>query len=254
MGTAFGDYDNDGLLDLTVSNFQNETNTLYHNQGGDFFADETITTGIGEVTYSYLGWGISFFDYDNDGHKDIFVANGHVLDNVVEVDRSTTYPQQNLLFRNLGDGTFADVTNQAGPGLAIRKVSRGAAFGDYDNDGDIDILISNWNQPVDLLRNEGGNLNNWVQFLAVGVKSNRSGIGARIKVSAGDLTQIAEVHCGGSYLSFSDLRVHFGLGKAEKVDLVEIRWPSGQIDTAENLAVNRQFVATEGHKLTHFQR
>lgn len=254
MGTAFGDYDNDGLLDLTVSNFQNETNTLYHNQGGDFFADETITTGIAEVTYSYLGWGISFFDYDNDGYKDIFVANGHVLDNVVEVDRSTTYPQQNLLFRNLGDGTFADVTNQAGSGLALRKVSRGAAFGDYDNDGDIDILISNWNQPVDLLRNEGGNLNNWVQFRAVGIKSNRSGIGARIKVAAGGLTQFAEVQSGGSYLSFSDLRVHFGLGKAEKVDLVEIRWPSGQIDTTENLAVNRQFTAAEGHGFTHNQR
>ena len=254
MGTAFGDYNNDGMLDLTVSNFQNETNTLYHNQGGDFFADETITTGIGEVTYSYLGWGINFFDYDNDGYKDIFVANGHVLDNVVEIDRSTTYPQQNLLFRNLGDGTFADVTNQVGSGLALRKVSRGAAFGDYDNDGDIDILISNWNQSADLLRNEGGNLNNWVQFRAVGIKSNRSGIGARFTVVAGDLTQIAEVHSGGSYLSFSDLRVHFGLGKSEKVDLVEIRWPSGQIDTAENLAVNRQFVATEGLGLTNSQR
>ena len=253
MGTAFGDYDNDGLLDLTVSNFQNETNTLYHNESGDFFADVTITTGIGEVTYSYLGWGISFFDYDNDGNKDIFVANGHVLDNVVEVDRSTTYPQQNLLFRNLGDGTFANVTNQVGSGLALRKVSRGAAFGDYDNDGDIDILISNWNQSADLLRNEGGNLNNWVQFRVVGVKSNRSGIGARIKVVAGDLSQFAEVQSGGSYLSFSDLRVHFGLGKSDKVDLVEIRWPSGQIDRAENLSVNRQFVATEGHGLTHYQ-
>lgn len=253
MGTAFGDYDNDGLLDLTVSNFQNETNTLYHNESGDFFADVTITTGIGEVTYSYLGWGISFFDYDNDGYKDIFVANGHVLDNVVEVDRSTTYPQQNLLFRNLGDGTFTDVTNQVGPGLVLRKVSRGAAFGDYDNDGDIDILISNWNQSADLLRNEGGNLNNWVQFRVVGVKSNRSGIGARIKVVAGDLSQFAEVQSGGSYLSFSDLRVHFGLGKSDKVDLVEIRWPSGQIDRAENLSVNRQFVATEGHGLTHYQ-
>ncbi len=253
MGTAFGDYDNDGLLDLTVSNFQNETNTLYHNQSGEFFADVTITAGIGEVTHGYLGWGISFFDYDNDGYKDIFVANGHVLDNVVKVDRSTTYPQQNLLFRNLRDGTFADVTNQTGPGLALQKVSRGAAFGDYDNDGDIDILISNWNQSADLLRNEGGNLNNWVQFRVVGVRSNRSGIGARIKVVAGELTQYAEVQSGGSYLSFSDLRVHFGLDKSEKIDLLEIRWPSGQIDSARNLPVNQQFLVTEGHGLTHCQ-
>ena len=253
MGTAFGDYDNDGMLDLTVSNFQKETNTLYHNQGGEYFVDETITSGIGEVTFSYLGWGIAFFDYDNDGYKDIFVANGHVLDNVAEIDRSTTYPQQNLLFRNLGDGTFDDVTNQAGSGLALNKVSRGAAFGDYDNDGDIDILITNWNQTADLLRNEGGNQNNWVQFRAVGVKSNQSAIGARIKIASGGLAQYADVRCGGSYLSFSDLRVHFGLGKSQKVDLLEIRWPSGQIDSAGNLPVNRLYVATEGRGLTQYQ-
>ena len=253
MGTAFGDYDNDGMLDLTVSNFQNETNTLYHNQSGDYFVDETITSGIGEVTYSYLGWGISFFDYDNDGYKDIFVANGHVLDNIAEIDRSTTYPQQNLLFRNLGDGTFADVTNQAGPGLGLRKVSRGAAFGDYDNDGDIDILITNWNQTADLLRNDGGNQNNWVQFRAVGVNSNRSAIGARIKVTSGKLSQYADVQCGGSYLSFNDLRVHFGLGKSEKVDFIETRWPSGKIDSADNLTVNRLYVVTEGHGLSEYQ-
>ena len=250
MGTIFGDYDNDGFLDLTVSNFQRETNTLYHNEGSGFFADVTTLAGIGEVTYSYLGWGIAFFDYDNDGYKDIFVANGHVLDNITEVDRSTTYPQRNLLFRNLGDGTFEDVSNQSGIGLSLQKVSRAAAFGDYDNDGDLDILVTNWNQTADLLRNEYGNLNNWIQIDVVGTKSNKSGIGTRIKLIIGDSKQYQEVQSGGSYLSFNDLRAHFGVGNAKKIDLIEIHWPSGHVDQYENLAVNYRFVATENAGLT----
>ena len=249
MGIAFADYDNDGKLDLTVSNFQNETNTLYHNEGDNFFIDTTIPAGVAEHTHRYLGWGIGFLDYDNDGYKDIFVANGHTMDNIAEVDRSTTTPQQNLLFRNLGDGKFANVTAQMGEGFALRKTSRAAAFGDYDNDGDIDILITNWNQTVDLLRNEGGNRNNWIEVQAVGTKSNRSGIGARIKVVTGELTQYAEVKSSGSYLAFSDLRVHFGLKDAESIDLLEIRWPSGIVDTATNLSVNRRFIAVEGEEI-----
>ena len=245
MGTTFGDYDNDGLLDLTVSNFQKETNTLYHNEGSGFFADVTTLAGIGEITYSYLGWGIAFFDYDNDGYKDIFVANGHVLDNITDIDRSTTYPQRNLLFRNLGDGTFDDVSNQSGTGLALQKVSRAAAFGDYDNDGDLDILVTNWNQTADLLRNEDGNLNNWIQIDVVGTKSNKSGIGTRIKLVTGNLKQYQEVQSGGSYLAFSDLRVHFGVGDVKKIDLIEIHWPSGHVDQYKNLAVNYKFIATE---------
>ena len=172
-------------MDLTVSNFQNETNTLYHNEGDNFFLDATIPAGIAEHTHRYLGWGIGFLDVDNDGYKDVFVANGHTMDNIAVVDRSTTTPQQNLLFRNLGDGKFENVTAEMGAGFALRKTSRAAAFGDYDNDGDIDILVTNWNQTVDLLKNEGGNRNNWIQVQAVGTKSNRSGIGARIKVVAG---------------------------------------------------------------------
>ena len=245
MGTIFGDYDNDGLLDLTVSNFQKETNTLYHNEGSGFFADVTTLAGIGEITYSYLGWGIAFFDYDNDGYKDIFVANGHVLDNITDIDRSTTYPQRNLLFRNLGDGTFEDVSNQSGSGLTLQKVSRTVALGDYDNDGDLDILVTNWNQTADLLRNEGGNLNNWIQINVVGTKSNKSGIGTRIKLVAGNLKQYQEVQSGGSYLAFSDLRTHFGVGNAKRIDLVEILWPSGHIDKYKDLAVNHRFIATE---------
>ena len=253
MGVALADYDNDGRLDATVSNFQNETNTLYHNEGDNFFIDATIPAGIAEHTHRYLGWGIGFLDYDNDGHKDIFVANGHTMDNIAEVDRSTTAPQQNLLFRNLGNGRFADVTGQMGTGLALRKISRAAAFGDYDNDGDIDILVTNWNQTADLLRNEGGNRNNWLQIQAVGTQSNRSAIGARIKVVAGELTQYAEVQSSGSYLAFSDLRVHFGLKDAETVELIEIRWPSGQVDTAVHLQANQRFIAVEGEKIVPFQ-
>ena len=249
MGVACADYDNDGRLDITVSNFQNETNTLYRNEGDNFFIDATIPAGIAEHTHRYLGWGIGFLDYDNDGYKDIFVANGHTMDNIAEVDRSTTTPQQNLLFRNLGDGQFADVTAQMGDGFALMKTSRAAAFGDYDNDGDIDILVTNWNQTTDLLRNDGGNRNNWIQVKAVGTKSNRSAIGARIKVVAGKLTQYAEVKSSGSYLAFSDLRVHFGLKDAGNIDLLEIRWPSGIIDTATNLSVNQKFIAIEGEKM-----
>ena len=250
MGVVFADYNNDGKLDITVSNFQNETNTLYHNQGDNFFIDTTITAGIAEYTHRYLGWGIGFLDYDNDGYKDIFVANGHTMDNIAEVDRSTTTPQQNLLFRNLGNGEFVDTTAQMGEGFSLRKTSRAAAFGDYDNDGDIDILVTNWNQTVDLLRNEGGNQNNWIQVKAIGTKSNRSAIGARIKVVAGERTQYAEVKSSGSYLAFSDLRVHFGLKDAENVDLLEIHWLSGMVDTATNLPVNQQFIVVEGKGIT----
>ncbi len=250
MGVVFADYDNDGKLDITVSNFQNETNTLYHNQGDNFFIDTTITAGIAEYTHRYLGWGIGFLDYDNDGYKDIFVANGHTMDNIAEVDRSTTTPQQNLLFRNLGNGQFVDVTAQMGEGFSLRKTSRAAAFGDYDNDGDIDILVTNWNQTIDLLRNESGNQNNWIQVKAIGTKSNRSAIGARIKVVAGERTQYAEVKSSGSYLAFSDLRVHFGLKDAATVDLLEIRWLSGTFDTATNLPVNQQFIVVEGKGTT----
>ncbi len=253
MGVAFADYDNDGRLDATVSNFQNETNTLYHNEGDNFFMDTTIPAGIAEHTHRYLGWGIGFFDYDNDGYKDIFVANGHTMDNIAEVDRATTTPQRNLLFRNLGNGQFADVTAQLGPGFALRKVSRAAAFADYDSDGDIDILVTNWNQPADLLRNDGGNRNNWIQIQAVGTQSNRSAIGARIKVVAGELTQYAEVQSSGSYLAFSDLRVHFGLKDAEAVALIEIRWPSGTTDTATQLRANQRYIAVEGAEIVPFR-
>ena len=246
MGTDFGDYDNDGWLDLTVSNYQTETNTVYHNHDGTFFTDNTITSGIAEVTHGYLGWGIKFFDYDNDGHQDIFVANGHLMDNITLLEKHVTYPQRNLLFRNLGDGRFANVLSET-DGLALEKVSRGAAIGDYDNDGDLDILVTNCNQRPDLLQNVVGNRNNWIQIQVVGEKSNRSGIGAKIKVVTGAHVQYREVQSGGSYLSFHDLRAHFGVGKAEQIDLLEIRWLNGHTDRGTHLPVNRRFIAVEGN-------
>lgn len=245
IGTDFADYDNDGLPDLTVSNYQTETNTVYHNHDGTFFTDNTIISGIAEVTHGYLGWGIRFFDYDNDGYQDIFVANGHLMGNIAVLEKHVTYPQKNLLFRNLGDGTFAHVTS-ADDGLALKKASRGVAIGDYDNDGDLDILVSNCNQRPDLLQNAVGNQNNWIQIQVVGQKSNRSGIGARIKVVPNTHTQYREVQSGGSYLSFHDLRTHFGVGKAEQIELLEIRWPSGNVGRATQFPVNQRFRAVEG--------
>lgn len=248
MGTDFGDYNNDGKLDLTVSNYQTETNTLYHNYDSSFFIDNTIPSGIAEVTHGYLGWGIKFIDYDNDGYQDIFVANGHLMDNISLLEKHVSYPQKNLLFRNLGNGRFANVKTQ-NDALVLKKVSRGAAIGDYDNDGDLDILVSNINQRPDLLQNVVGNRNNWVQIKVVGKDSNRSGIGTRIKVVAGNHVQYREIQSSGSYLSFHDLRAHFGVGKAKQIDFLEIRWTSGKVDNAQNLPVNNRFLATEGEKI-----
>ena len=248
MGTDFGDYNNDGKLDITVSNYQTETNTLYHNHDSSFFMDNTIPSGIAEVTHGYLGWGIKFFDYDNDGFQDIFVANGHLMDNITVLEKHVSYPQKNLLFRNLGDGTFSNVVSEV-DGLSLKKVSRGAAIGDYDNDGDLDILVTNCNQSPDLLQNAVGNKNNWIQVQLDGLKSNRSGFGARIKVVTGEHVQYREVHSGGSYLSFHDIRAHFGVGKAEKIDMLEIRWPSGQVDKKTDLTTNQRYLVVEGRNI-----
>ena len=173
------------------------------------------------------------------------------MDNINQLERNVTYPQRNLLLKNMQNGTFKNITDQSG--LNLIKVSRGTAFGDYDNDGDLDILVTNWNQPANLLRNETGNLNNWVQIKTVGQKSNRAGIGTRIKIVTGDLTQYQEIQSGGSYLSFSSLQAHFGVGKAERIDLIEIHWPSGQIDRSSNLNVNQKLIAIEGAEIKSHQ-
>ena len=251
MGADLGDYDNDGDLDITVTNFQKEPNSLYRNEGNGFFANETFASGIGLISLPPLGFGTGFFDFDNDGLLDLFVANGHVLDNVELFDRSTTYPQANQLLRNLGPGrygkfTFADVTAASGPGMQLVQPSRGSSSGDFDNDGDVDLLVVNLGGPAVLLRNDGGNRGNWLAIEAEGVASNRDGIGARIRVVSGGLVQTREVRGSRSYLSQSDLRVHFGLGERTLVDSIHISWPAGGSDLVTGVRANRFLLVREG--------
>jgi hypothetical protein len=218
--------------------------TLYRNYGGAF-SDASLRAGLG-VNRKYLGFGVGFVDYDNDGWKDIFIANGHVYAQIANRNLHLTYRQPKLLYRNLGNGRFEDVSAGAGPGVGAEGVARGCAFGDFDNDGDIDIVINNLDGAPLVLRNDGGNRNHWITIKCVGTRSNRSGIGARVAVTTGAHRQIDEVRSGSSYYSQSDLRVHFGLGGSASADLVEIAWPSGARDTLKNLAANRLYVCEEG--------
>ena len=244
MGVDAGDYDGDGRLDLVVTNFAQDYTTIYHNLGSGIFADNSFEAGVAAASRPYLGWGVGFVDIDNDGLLDLFVANGHVYPDV-EKTGTSTYHQRNLLFRNQGKGRFSKVTSSAGGGLEIARSSRGAAFGDYDNDGDIDILISNIDDHPTLLRNDtpGGR---WITMRLVGVKSNRDGIGAKVTLVAGGRRQVAEVRAGSSYVSNNDIRLHFGLGTEVAVNEVEIRWPSGLVERANRLEPNRFYEAVEG--------
>ena len=254
MGIAYGDYDNDLYQDILVTNFWEQTNTLYHNDRGTFFSDLSFDAGVGKESFQFLAWGTEFFDYDNDGDKDLFVANGHLFPQLDRANLGTSYAQTNQLFENLGDGTFAEVSQVSGEGLEIKKVSRGASFGDYDDDGDLDIFVLNLNDRPTLLRNDGGNENNWLMVKTIGTESNRDGIGARIEVRSGELTQSAEIRSGASYLSHNDLRAHFGLGQREAIDLLVVRWPSGLQERFENLSANRLVVLQEGEGIVHIDQ
>ena len=239
MGVDVGDYDNDGLFDFFVTNYQWETNSLYRNLGNGFFADITFQSGLGVPSLQFLAWGTLFFDYDNDGDRDLFVANGHLDDNIHLFD-AVTYEQQNQVFRNEGQGRFADRSDQVGPGLALKQVSRGVAMGDYDNDGDLDLVVANNNQPAVLLRNDGGNLNHWLSLRLVG-----NMVGAEVRVNSGDLTQVDVVRTGSSYLCQSALRPFFGLGDRTRIDQVEIRWPSGKVQHLRDVAVDQLLTVYE---------
>ena len=245
MGIDFGDYDNDGLLDLIAINYQQQTNALYRNDNGDFFTDLSFAAGMAE-SLPYVGWGVDFFDVDNDGDKDLLIANGHLQDTVEKYDDTTTYPQHNHLLINNGHGRFVNESMKAGSGLQSRRVSRGIATGDYDNDGDLDVLISNANDAAELLRNDGGNQGNWILIRTVGTRSNRAGIGTRIKIQAGDLIQIDEVRSGSGYLSQNDLRLHFGIGAHKRINRIEAKWPSGIVDIIRDVAPNQIITITEG--------
>ncbi len=240
MGVTLGDYDHDGRLDLFITNFDDDYNTLYHNDGKGSFTDVSYAAKIAAVSLPYVGWGTWFIDYDNDGWADLLVVNGHVYPQLA------SYRQRNFVHHNNRDGTFTEVGAQLGAPFVEKRTGRGAAFGDIDNDGDTDVVINNLDGPAQVLRNDGGNANTSVLIKTIGVKSNRDGIGARIKIVSGDLTQIDEVHSGGSYLSQSDLRLHFGLEKRTKIDVIEVHWPSGTVDKIVDAGVNRILTIKEG--------
>ena len=250
MGVSAGDYDLDGNLDIMKTNFAGDTPSLYRNLGGMNFEDTTFTAGLGMHT-QYLGWGCGFFDFDNDGWPDILICNGHVYPEVEQLRTEAGYAQRKLLYHNLRNGHFEDVSLNAGPGISTPSASRGCAFGDFDNDGDIDIVVNTVNDSPQLLRCDSSLSNNWIKVRTIGTKSNR-GIGARVKCvthlvgDAKSHEQIDEVRSGGGYISQNDLRIHFGLGRAEKVDLLEIRWPSGLVDTIKDIKANQLIYVREG--------
>jgi enediyne biosynthesis protein E4 len=246
MGVAVGDYDCDGFLDIFKTNFADDTCNLYHNNGDGTFSDVTFASGIA-VNSRYVGWGCGFLDYDNDGWPDILQINGHVYPEIDRHEVGQTYKNPRLMYRNMGNGQFKDVSSNMGPGITEKFSSRGAAFGDYDNDGDIDVLVLNMNDLPSLLRNDGGNKQNWIKLKLIGTKCNRTAIGARVRVVTGNHVQIDEVHSGSSVMSQGDLRLHFGLGKAQTVDLTEVKWPTTQkSERFTNIKVNQILTIREG--------
>jgi hypothetical protein len=245
MGVDAADYDRDGDFDLIVTNFSHDYNTLYRNNGNGEFIDVSVETKLASTAGPYVGWGVHFADLDNDGLTDVFIANGHVYPDVDRTGADLTFGQRNQIFRNVGNGTFAHVSRAAGDALRLEKSSRGSAVGDIDNDGDLDLLVINLGNPPTLLRNESATRHNWIVLRLFGTKSNRSAIGARVQVTSGGHRQTAEVRSGGSFLSQSDRRLHFGLGTATRAD-VEIRWPSGLVETLPGLQPNRVHTITEG--------
>ena len=248
MGVGVADYNGDGWFDLVRTNFSDQVTTLYQNNGDGTYYDASLQAGFG-INTKFLGFGAGFLDCDNDGWKDVFLANGHVYPAISGKELHVTYEQRKILYRNRGDGRFRDVSASSGPGITAPNVSRGCAFGDFDNDGNIDVVVNNLDRPPSLLRNDSRHGNNWLMVKCVGTRSNRSGIGARVAVTTGERVQIDEVMSGSSYYSQNDLRLHFGLGEAARADLVEIRWPSGLTESFEAVPANRVMRATEGEGL-----
>jgi len=245
MGTSVGDYDGDGRLDIFKTNFSDDTSTLYHNNGDGTFSDVTTPAGLGLYT-KYLGWGTMFFDFDNDSWPDLILANGHVYPEVDKFHLGSNYQEPRILYRNNGDGTFSDVSEQAGPGITTLSSSRGLGVGDLWNTGQLSVVLSNMNDRPSLLKNEQKYTGHWIEFKTVGTKSNRDGIGARITIKAGKRLLVDEVRSGGSYYSQNDMRVHFGLGAATKLESVEIRWPSGLTERFDSAMVDKINEVKEG--------
>ena len=246
MGTDAADIDSDGWLDIFVTHLDMQLNRLYRNNGDGTFDDYTYRSGIGRSAFLMSGVASKIFDFDNDGWNDIFQANGAMLDNIHLYHVDTAYEEPKLMYRNMGGGTFVKYSENLGPDFMRPTAARGAAIGDFDNDGDLDIAVSNRGDYPQLLRNDGGNRNHWLEIFLIGTRSNRDGVGASLKLMAGGLVRVEQRKGGMSYMSAHDPRVHFGLGSTTKVDTLEIRWPNGAVTKLENLAADQTVTVQEG--------
>jgi hypothetical protein len=246
MGVDCGDYDNDGWLDLFMTSYQTESPVLYRNVGPQGFEDMTLQSQAGTNVVPYVNWGNGLIDFDNDGDRDLFIANGHLQDNIDELDQTTAYRARNSLLMNIGSGNFLDVTVEAGSGLEPRRSSRGAAFDDLDGDGLVDAVILNSREKPTILRNETQTPNHWLRVALVGRRTNRSAIGAQVTIHCGDTRQVAEVHSGRGYQSHYGTELMFGLGSHDCVDRLEVRWIGGGRDVLEQVEANQKIVVLEG--------
>jgi hypothetical protein len=249
MGVAAADYAGDGHESIFRTNFSDEFETLYRNRGKGIFDDVTLDAGMGQNT-RYVGWGVGFFDFNNDGWKDLLLVNGHVFPEVDTLGIDVRYRDRAILYENLGNGKFRDVSREAGPALQEIHSARGAAFGDIDNDGAVEVAVNNQNEPPSLWKQSEKPPGHWVILQLTGRRANRSAIGARVRVTANGRTQLDEVRSGGSYLSQNDLRLHFGLGAARRVDRIEIEWPSGAHQTLLDVPADQVTVIEEPRKRT----
>ncbi|MEP7074197.1 MAG: CRTAC1 family protein [Acidobacteriota bacterium] len=254
MGVAVGDYLHTGNFSVFVTNFVDEYNTLYRNDGNYNFNDVSLAAKVAQVSRPYVGWGTGFVDFDNDTWLDLFVVNGHVYPQIDTQPQGSRYRQPKLLQMNLGDGTFCDASKLAGPALIEPRAGRGAAFGDLDNDGNIDVVVGDLDGPPMILKNPGIPGNHWITLELGAIKGNPLAIGARVKLTAGGVTQTEEVRSGGSYLSQNDLRIHFGLGKASKADSIEIRWNSGKVETIKDVPADKIYSILEGSGIVPFEK
>jgi hypothetical protein len=245
MGSTVADFNGDGKLDIFRTNFSDDTSTLYRNNGNGTFDDVTFAAGLGLHT-QYLGWGTMFFDFDNDGWPDLLLVNGHVYPEVDKQHLGSNFQEPKILYHNNGNGTFTDISADAGSGITAATSARGLAVGDLWNDGRLSAVISNMNAPPSLLVNQVKSTHHWVAVRAIGTRSNRDGIGARITAKVGARMLVDEVRSGSSYSSSSDMRVHFGLGQTNKIDFVQVRWPSGLTERFDNVPADSIHELREG--------
>jgi hypothetical protein len=245
MGVEFEDIDNDGWLDLMVTNFSDDYNTLYRNTGKGAFVDDSHRAGLVSDSWRDLSWGVGFFDFNNDGWKDIFIANGHIYPQVDRAPLNTSYKQANKLYLNTGAPKIRNISSQAGQGLQTRKSYRGAAFADFNNDGQMDIAVSALDDNPSLLMNQGMRENSWILVRLEGIASNRFGVGARITLKADGKTQMREMKAGGSFASSNDFRAHFGIGRAKRIDQLTVSWPSGKSTRLTDVKSNAVLIVRE---------